>query len=205
MPIMSAMPTGSFAPDSPSMMVPARPRTSRPLRTENVTAGSVGAMAAPSRPLVSHEKSSTKCAASATSPAVANVPRTPSERIGTIATAARCQPMCMPPSNRITISATTAIRSTVTKEIASSRRGETSEAIAAARRNSAALGIANRSVIVRPRSASENPAETMRMISPKSAISFKHATLGKTADEEASNFFLTIRSPSTHAVTRYST
>ena len=47
-PIISAIPTGSFAPDSPFRIVPVRPRISRPPSTENVTAGSVGASAAPS-------------------------------------------------------------------------------------------------------------------------------------------------------------
>ena len=37
-----AMPTGSFAPDSPSRMSPLRPATSRRPSTENTTAGSVG-------------------------------------------------------------------------------------------------------------------------------------------------------------------
>ncbi len=49
-PIMSAMPTGSFIPASPSRIVPARPRISREPKTENVTAGSVGAIAEPMRP-----------------------------------------------------------------------------------------------------------------------------------------------------------
>ena len=40
-----AIPTGSFAPDSPSRMVPLRPEISRWPRTENTTAGSVGATA----------------------------------------------------------------------------------------------------------------------------------------------------------------
>ncbi len=56
-PIISAIPTGSLAPDSPLRIVPVRPRISRPPRTEKVTAGSVGARAAPIRPLVIHERS----------------------------------------------------------------------------------------------------------------------------------------------------
>jgi hypothetical protein len=44
-PIMSAIPTGSFAPDSPSRIVPLCPATSRLPSTENMTAGSVGASA----------------------------------------------------------------------------------------------------------------------------------------------------------------
>ena len=51
------MPTGSFAPDSASRIVPVRPDTSRRPSTENMTAGSVGAIAAPIRPDVVHEKS----------------------------------------------------------------------------------------------------------------------------------------------------
>ena len=46
-PTMSAIATGSFAPDSPSRIVPDRPPTSRFPSTENMTAGSVGASAAP--------------------------------------------------------------------------------------------------------------------------------------------------------------
>ena len=46
-PIIRAIPTGSFIPASPSRMVPERPRISREPKTENVTAGSVGAIAAP--------------------------------------------------------------------------------------------------------------------------------------------------------------
>ena len=44
---ISAIPTGSLAPESPSRMVPARPWISRSPRTENTTAGSVGDSAAP--------------------------------------------------------------------------------------------------------------------------------------------------------------
>lgn len=86
------------------------------------------------------------------------------DTIGTSDTAAWRQPMCMPPSKRITITATTPTRSTVTKDIASPSAGVTSEATAAARRKTAALGIARRSVIVRPSSASEKPAATIRTI-----------------------------------------
>ena len=55
---MSAIPTGSFAPDSPSRIVPVRPPTSLRPKTENITAGSVGASAAPSSAAVSQLKSS---------------------------------------------------------------------------------------------------------------------------------------------------
>ncbi len=56
-PIISAIPTGSFTPDSPSRIVPARPRISLFPSTENITAGSVGASAAPRMPAIVHEKS----------------------------------------------------------------------------------------------------------------------------------------------------
>src|SRR6266540_3342122 len=46
-PIISAIPTGSFAPDSASRIVPVRPPISRLPSTENITAGSVGDDAAP--------------------------------------------------------------------------------------------------------------------------------------------------------------
>jgi len=60
----------------------------------------------------------------------------------------------------------------VTNEIAFPSRGEMSDAIAAATRKSAALGIAIRSIALRPKSASEKPAATTRIISAKVAISF---------------------------------
>ena len=81
-PIIRAMPTGSLNPDSPSRIVPERPRTSLPARTEKVTAGSVGASAAPINPDTIQERSSATWAATAISAAVPNVPRTPSARDG---------------------------------------------------------------------------------------------------------------------------
>jgi hypothetical protein len=57
MPIIKAIPTGSLTPDSPSRIVPARPRISLCPSTENITAGSVGASAAPRMPAIVHEKS----------------------------------------------------------------------------------------------------------------------------------------------------
>ena len=66
-PIISAIPTGSLAPDSPSRIVPVRPPISRRPSTENITAGSVGASAAPRIPAVVQPKSNSQCAASAIS------------------------------------------------------------------------------------------------------------------------------------------
>ncbi len=190
-PIISAIPTGSFAPDSPLRIVPVRPTISRPPRTENVTAGSVGASAAPSNPLVVHERPRSTCAATATSPAEANVPSTPSERIGTAALRKRPQPMSSPPSNRITISATTPMRSTVTNETASPSPGKRSDATAAATRKSAALGTASRSVSARPSSASETPAATTSTMAPKSEISVTRVNLGVCGVRAAAYTFLT--------------
>jgi hypothetical protein len=46
-------------------------------------------------------------------PAVRNVPSRPSDRTGAADARNRCAPMSIPPLNRMTISATTAIRSAV--------------------------------------------------------------------------------------------
>lgn len=78
-----------------------------------MAAGSVGASAAPRIHAVVHPKPSATCAISATSAAVPIVPTSPSAVIGIAAKRNRGQPTCMPPSKRITIRATTAIRSTV--------------------------------------------------------------------------------------------
>ena len=69
-----------------------------------------------------------------------SVPTTPSTPIGTIARRKRRQPMCMPPSKRITISATTPIRSTVLM------CGMATGIASAISRNSAGAGIGYRSV-----------------------------------------------------------
>ena len=133
--------------------MPERPPTCRLPSTENITAGSVGAIAAPIRPAVVHEKPSAQCPNSAMSPAVANVPSTPSEAIGPIEPRSRRQPTCIPPSKRITISATTPSRSTVRIGSAVRRRGNSSEAIAAPSRKSAGPGIGKRSVALLASSA----------------------------------------------------
>jgi hypothetical protein len=76
-PIIRAIPTGSFAPDSPSRIVPVRPPISRLPRTENITAGSVGARAAPRIPAVVQPKSKSECATRAIAPAVRERPEHP--------------------------------------------------------------------------------------------------------------------------------
>ena len=153
-PSISAIPTGSLAPDSPSRIVPVRPEISRSPSTENITAGSVGAIAAPSRPDVTHVSPNAQWANTATRPAVANVPRTPREAIGTADARKRRQPIDEPPSKRITISATVAIRSTV--EIESTSDGKRSEASAAATRKNAADGIDVRALTFDASSAAES-------------------------------------------------
>ena len=172
MPIMRAIPTGSFAPASPSRIVPERPPTSRLLpSTENMTAGSVGASAAPMMPEIVQLKPSAKWAKTAIRPAVAKVPRTPRTVIGHAEARKRRQPICMPPSKRMTTMATTPIRSTVRMETCSPIPEKTSETIAAATRKIPGAGIGTRSVSFVESSASVSPAATMRTISPNWPIS----------------------------------
>src|SRR5919197_2082 len=176
---MSAIPTGSFAPDSPSRIVPVRPLISRLPSTENITAGSVGASAAPRTPAIVQSKPKKAWAKAAITAAVANVPMTPSTVIGNAAPRKRRQPTCMPPSKRITISATTPIRSTLWIEITVSRPGKTSDATAATTRKSAGAGTGNRSVSLYVPSAPKNPAATTRTIVPNSWSSLTGRTLEK--------------------------
>jgi len=58
-------------------MVGARPPMSRRASTANITAGSVGASAAPMMAAVVHETGRIACAASVPNAAVRNVPATP--------------------------------------------------------------------------------------------------------------------------------
>ena len=140
-----AMPTGSFAPDSPSRIVEERPAISRCPRMENTTAGSVGAMAVPSRSAMYQLNPNPKCATAATAAVVRKVPATPTTTMGAAAARKRCQPMCIPPSNRMHTSATVTIRSIV-RSGGAFRSGRRAVAIAAAARNSAGVGIRIRSV-----------------------------------------------------------
>ena len=132
-----------------------RPPISRSPRTENITAGSVGATAAPSRPAVIQPSPSAQWANTATSPAVAKVPSTPSDTIGTAATRKRRRPIDVPPSKRITISATVATRSTV--EIGSRSDEKMSDATAAATRKNAAGGTEVRALSFAVSSAADEP------------------------------------------------
>ena len=100
------MPTGSFAPDSPFEIVPARPETSRWPRTENTTAGSVGATAVATSTETYQASPNAKCASSAAAITVKNVPSTPVKAIGASADRNRAQPTSIPPSNKMQASAT---------------------------------------------------------------------------------------------------
>src|SRR5450759_1915931 len=143
--IRRAMPTGSFAPDSPSRIVEERPAISRCPRMENTTPGSVGATAVPSRSATYQLNPNPKCATAATATVVRNVPATPTTTMGAAAAWNRRQPMCMPPSNRMHISATVTMRSTI-RSGGALRPGTTAAARAAAARNSAGAGTRSRAV-----------------------------------------------------------
>ena len=89
---------------------------------------------------------SSRCAAAATPAAVAKVPTTPIQTTGPTTVPNRRRPMFMPPSNRITASATVTIRST---SVMGSRPspGHRSEASAEASRKIAGAGIRMRALI----------------------------------------------------------
>jgi hypothetical protein len=102
---------------------------------------------------------------------VANVPSTPSERIGAAEARKRRQPISIPPLKRITINATTATRSTVRIGTAAYTPGQISETAAAPSRNSAGAGTGTRSVSFVDSSANAKPAVTTRRMPAKSLIS----------------------------------
>ena len=107
-----------------------------------MTAGSVGATAAPIRPAVIQPIPSAQWAKPVTSPAIAKVPGRPSSTTGTAASRKRRRPIDAPPSKRITTSAPLATSSTVWMESVS--RGTRSDANAAATSSTAARGIGRR-------------------------------------------------------------
>ena len=167
---IKAMPTGSLAPASPSRMVPLRPATSRRPSTENTTAGSVGASAVPTSNAALHSRPNRAWARTARAPAVTKVPATPTQTIGPAALRNRSQPMCIPPSNRMTASATETIRWTVVTDNSPSA-GRTSEASAAATRKIAGAGIRIRSLILLSRTAAMIAAPTTSTKSAKCSTS----------------------------------
>ena len=142
---ISAIPTGSFAPDSPSRMMPLRPEISRRPRTENTTAGSVGATAVATSTETYQARPNAMWASRAPAATVRNVPSTPTTAIGAAAERNRDQPMCMPPSNKMQTRATVTTSSTAWRGGAC-RAGMTLTATAAPTRTSAGEGIRSHSV-----------------------------------------------------------
>ncbi len=142
---ISAIPTGSFAPDSPSRMVSLRPSISRWPSTENTTAGSVGATAVATSRDTYQVRPKAKWAAAPPAATVRNVPTTPTMMIGPAADRNRAQPMCMPPSNRMQTRATVTTRTTAYSGGAC-RAGMTLTATAAPTRTMAGDGSFSRSV-----------------------------------------------------------
>ena len=111
-PPIKAIPTGSFAPDSPSRIVPLRPAISCCPNTENTTAGSVGETAVPTRSATYQASPNPMCNKTPPAAAVRKVPRTPTTMIGTSAGRSRDHPMCRPPLKRIRMRAIETTRST---------------------------------------------------------------------------------------------
>ncbi len=167
---ISAMPTGSFAPDSPSSRVPLRPAISLSPRTENTTAGSVGASAVPSSRAVRQSRPKSVCPSSASAPAVTAVPRTPTQTIAPAAVRNRRSPMLMPPSNRMITNATVTRRWSVTIPRPPSD-GHRSEATAAASRKIAGAGMRTSALIRFDSSAADRASDTRAMTTPKACTS----------------------------------
>ena len=130
---------------------------------------------------------------------------TPSERIGTAAARKRRQPMCSPPSKRITISATTAIRSTVTNEIASCEAtGQTSEATAAASEEERGARDRSRSASSAEERGREKPGRRRRGRPRRSlTISSDRRNLRLRPQRRPRIHFPYMKSPSAHAACRY--
>src|SRR5664280_628998 len=139
-PVIRAMPTGSFAPASPSKMVPLRPEISRCPSTENTTAGSVGATAVATSSATNQVRLKARCTKTAPAATVRKVPATPTTAMGAAADLNRDQPMCIPPSNRMHTRATVTTLSAACSGGAC-RAGMTLTATAAKTRNSAGEGI----------------------------------------------------------------
>ena len=160
---IKAMPTGSFAPDSPSRMVPLRPAISRRPNTENTTAGSVGATAVATSAARYQSMLNAACSRAAAPAAVRKVPTTPVDTMGPAAARNRDQPMCMPPSNNTNTKATVMIRSTRRSGGACSA-GSVLAAMAPPASTKSGVGILSRSVRRFAMSATSPTALTQRMI-----------------------------------------
>src|SRR5439155_26987520 len=100
----------------------------------------------------------------------ANVPSSPTVTTGAKAARVRFQPMCIPPSNRMTISPTVTTRCTVitdTRPSAATR----SDATAATSRKIAGAGTGIRALIRLDSTASVTPMPTTPIIRPKNGTS----------------------------------
>lgn len=141
---MSAIPTGSLAPDSPSRSTPVRPVISRRPSTEKTTAGSVGASAVPSSSAV-RQSNLNRWAATASRAAVAKVLATPIHATAPALGRKRLHPMFMPPLNSSTTSATVTAFCTAMMGGRPSH-GHRSDATAATSRRNARAGMRVRSL-----------------------------------------------------------
>ena len=169
---ISAIPTGSFAPDSPSRMVPLRPAISRCPRTENTTAGSVGATAVATSTRDVPGQAERECTSTAPAATSGTCRARRRQRSGPAADRNRAQPMCMPPSNRMQTSATVTTRSTACRGGAC-RTGTTFTATAAATRTSAGAGSLTRSVRRFDSTATSPTAALSRTTSANGSVSVK--------------------------------
>ena len=102
--------------------------------------------------------------------AVTKVPATPTQTTGPAALRNRCQPICIPPSNRMTANATDTTRWTVVTDNSPSA-GTTSEANAAATRRIAGARIRIRSLIRLSRTAAMIAAPTTSTSTAKCSTS----------------------------------
>jgi hypothetical protein len=151
-------------------MVPLRPATSRRPSTEKTAAGSVGASAVPSSSAARQSRPNRTWARAASAAAVAKVPATPTQTTAPATGRNRRQPMCIPPSNKMTARATVTTRWTVVTDSCPSV-GTRSEATAAASRKIAGAGIRMRSLIRLDTTAAMTAAEVISTISAKCSTS----------------------------------
>ena len=146
-------------------MVPLGPVISRLPRTENTTAGSVGATAVATRSAKYQLIPNNTCRTTAAPAAVRNVPTTPTVMIGTAVARNLRHPMCIPPSKSTSTRATVMMRTTVDSGGADSG-GITAVANAAPASTSSGAGILTRSVSRLAITATSPTALANRMISP---------------------------------------
>ena len=109
---------------------------------------------------------------------VTKVPATPSQTTAPAADRNRRQPMCMPPSNRITTSATVTTRSTVWIGMCASA-GTRSEATAAPIRKIAGAGMRRRALIRLDSTATRNASDTARTITRTRRLAHDGTTIGR--------------------------